>query len=361
RTWSASHTSVSPEFLANLATLRRITGQMDTTCLSTRKPIMEKSKPDWSWLGSEIHAAKQRSQRRECLSREWRNSMKTENVTPRARRLLFATAVILQVVLFSSGKLLAAGRELPELRRPLSKVEALNLALTNNGTIRQAQKEVEAAEGIAIQTRAILFPKLLSAATYMVRQDSLIEANRNRTIAPVQVDLPEVAALGLAGSSLSVGGGQSSKVNNQFWDGEIRIVQSIYEGGRMLSAVRSARLIREQAWLSFQSTVADTLLSVANAYDDALGRAKQVEVREQQVTFLIKYRDDTKARLEAGTVPEFDVIRQEVEVANGTAQLVEAQGGYRVAKQKLVELLGYDLPTTVTDNLPLHLTTALVA
>jgi outer membrane protein len=287
--------------------------------------------------------------------------MKTENVTPRARRLLFASAVILQVVLFSSGKLLAAGRELPELRRPLSKVEALNLALTNNGTIRQAQKEVEAAEGIAIQTRAILFPKLLSAATYMVRQDSLIEANRNRTIAPVQVDLPEVAALGLADSSLSVGGGQSSKVNNQFWDGEIRIVQSIYEGGRMLSAVRSARLIREQAWLSFQSTVADTLLSVANAYDDALGRAKQVEVREQQVTFLIKYRDDTKARFEAGTVPEFDVIRQEVEVANGTAQLVEAQGGYRVAKQKLVELLGYDLPTTVTDNLPLHLTTALVA
>ena len=39
-------------------------------------------------------------------------------------------------------------------------------------------------------------------------------------------------------------------------------------------------------------------------------------------------------------MPEFDVIRQEVEVANGTAQLVEAQGDYRIAKQELVELLG---------------------
>ena len=108
----------------------------------------------------------------------------------------------------------------------------------------------------------------------------------------------------------------------------------------MLSAARSARLIREQALLVFQSTVSDTLLSVASAYDDALRRAKQVEVREQQVKFLTEYRDDTIARVEAGTVPEFDVIRQEVEVANGTAQLVEAQGDYRIAKQKLVELLG---------------------
>jgi len=200
--------------------------------------------------------------------------------------------------------------------------------------IREARKQVEAATGIAIQTRAILFPTLKAGGTYSVRQDSLIEANRNRTVSPV---------------------------NNQSWDTDIRIVQSVYEGGRMFSAARSARLIREQALLDFQSTVADTLLSVANAYDDALRRAKQVEVREQQVKFLSEYRDDTQARFEAGTVPEFDAIRQNVEVANGTAQLVQTEGDYRVAKQKLVELLGYDLPTNLTDNLPLHLTTPLVA
>ena len=194
-----------------------------------------------------------------------------------------------------------------------------------------------------------------------MRQDSLIEANRDRTIRPVEVDVPAIPALGLTDRTLSFGGGQSPKVNNQSWDADIRIVQSIYEGGRMLSAARSARLIREQALLVFQSTVSDTLLDVANAYDDALRRAKQVEVREQQVKFLTEYRDDTKARFDAGTVPEFDVIRQEVEVANGTAQLVEAQGDYRIAKQTLVEQLGYDLPTNITDNLPLNLTTPLVA
>jgi outer membrane protein TolC len=287
--------------------------------------------------------------------------MVTSPATYETRIRLTTIALAIQVLLAPFGYVRAAGKELPELTRPLSKVEALNLTLAKNGTILQAKKEVEAAAGVAIQTRAILFPKVTAGATYAVRQDSLIEANRDRTIPSEEVALPAIPALGLGAQTFSIGGGETPKVNNQSWIGDIRIVQSIYEGGRMLSAVRSSRLIREQAFLVFQSTVADTLLSVANAYDDALGRAKQVEVREQQVNFLTKYRDETRKRFEAGTVPEFDVIRQEVEVANGTAALVQAQGGYRIAKQRLVELLGYDLPKTVTDNLPLQLTTALVA
>ena len=289
--------------------------------------------------------------------------MSTGNANPHGVRSTRLSAITLafQVLLSPLGIVCAAGEVLSELKRPLSKVEALNLALAKNGTIREARKQVEAAAGVAIQTRAILFPSLTAGGTYSVRQDSLIESNRDRTISPVQVDLPAVSALGLPGQTLSFGGGESSKVNNQSWDADIQIVQSIYEGGRMLSAARSAPLIREQALLDFQSTVADTLLSVANAYDEAMRQAKQVEVREQQVKFLTEYRDETRTRFEVGTVPEFDVIRQDVEVANGTAQLVQAQGDHRVAKQKLVELLGYDLPTDVTDNLPLDLTTPLVA
>jgi outer membrane protein TolC len=248
---------------------------------------------------------------------------------------LLTVSIALQVLLCPFACVCAAGKELPKLSRPLAKVEALNLAVARNGAIRQARKDVEAAAGIAIQTRAILFPAVRVGAGYGVRQDSLIEANRDRTLSPVQVNLPAIPALGLTDSTLSVGGGQSAKLNNQSWDADIRIFQSIYEGGRMLSAARSARLIREQALLSFQSTVLDELLSVANAYDDVLRRAKHVEVREQQVKFLADYRDDTKARFDAGTVPEFDVIRQDVEVANGTAQKDAPWGGRRKIRAAL--------------------------
>lgn len=241
------------------------------------------------------------------------------------------------------------------LRRPLSKVEALNLAIAHNGTILQAQKEVEAAAGVAIQTKAIIYPRVGNTAGYNVRQDSLIEANQNRDIPPSLITLPPPIG------AVEFGGGTSPKLNNQVWDADIRIVQSIYEGGRLLSAVRSSRLINEQALLVFQSLVADSLLAVSNSYDDVLRTAMQVSVRDASVTFFEAYLRDTTEKYKAGALPEFDVLTQEVSLANAKAQQVQAVGDYRVAKQRFVELLGYDLSPTVSDNLPLNLTTSLQA
>src|SRR6185436_12564625 len=145
-------------------------------------------------------------------------------------------------------------------------VEALNIAIENNGTILQAQKEVEAVAGIAIQTRAILLPKVTNSARYSLLEDSLIEGNQSV-------------------SSKTFGAG----TNNQAWSGDIQVVQSIYEGGRMRSAARSSKLIQEQALLVFQSTVSDALLSVSTAYDDVLSTSKQIEVRRASVTLLKEY------------------------------------------------------------------------
>ena len=153
----------------------------------------------------------------------------------------------------------------------------------------------------------------------------------------------------------------SPKSNNQAWFSDFVVTQSIYEGGRLLSAVRSARLINEQAVLAYRSTVADTLLSVATAYDDVLRAAMQINVRTDAVTFLGGYLHDTTSKFNAGTAPEFDVLRQTAEVGNAEAERVRAIGDHRVAKQRLVELFGYNLSSAVSDDLPLQLTTPLIA
>lgn len=241
------------------------------------------------------------------------------------------------------------------LKRPLSKVEAINIAAEHNGTILQAKQDVEAALGLSVQVKAIIFPKVINTGQYRVIQDSAIEANQNLEIPSNKVDLP--APIG----TIQTGGGTLPKVNNQAWGTDIQIVQSIYEGGRIRSAVRSSKLINEQALLAFQSVVADTLLSVSNSYDDVLATEKQVEVRAASVKFLREYLVQTKIKNQAGAVPEFDVLRQEVELANAEADHMLAIGDYRVAKQRLVQRLGYDLPTSASDNLPLNLTTPLEA
>jgi outer membrane protein TolC len=267
--------------------------------------------------------------------------------------LLITTTLVTFSTLVRAGD--NGGFDAGILNRPLSKVEALNIAIEHNGTIRQAQKDVEAAAGVAIQTRAIVFPKVGNNAEYVARNDSLIEQNEDRNVGPIILNLPP--PIGPVRSQVF----ELPKINNQAWFSDFVVTQSIYEGGRLLSAVRSARLINEQAVLAFQSTVADVLLSVSTAYDDVIRAAMQIQVRRDAVTFLRGYLGQTSDKYNSGALPEFDVMRQTAEVGNAEADLVRAIGDHRVAKQRLVELLGYDLSPAISDDLPLDLTTPLLA
>src|SRR4030095_10997406 len=128
---------------------------------------------------------------------------------------------------------------------------------------------------------------------YVAREDSLIEQNEDRNIGPIVLEFPP--PIGPLRSQVF----ELPKINNQAWVSDFLVTQSIYEGGRMLSAVRSARLINEQAVLAFQSIVADTLLSVSTAYDDVIRAAMQIQVRRDSVTFLRGYLGQTSDKYNA--------------------------------------------------------------
>jgi len=98
---------------------------------------------------------------------------------------------------------------------------------------------------------------------------------------------------------------------------------------------------------------------VSNGYDDVLRDAKLVDVQQAAVNLFTEFLALTIIKQQAGVVPEYDVLRAGVELANSEATLVQAQGNYRVSKQRFVQSLGYDLSPRVSDNLPLNLTTGL--
>jgi outer membrane protein TolC len=60
-------------------------------------------------------------------------------------------------------------------------------------------------------------------------------------------------------------------------------------------------------------------------------------------------------------VPHFNVLRAKVAVANARPPLIAAQNNYRIAKNNLCNLLGYNLPRNIWDNIPLQLTDTLDA
>jgi outer membrane protein TolC len=221
---------------------------------------------------------------------------------------------------------------------PLSRADAVEQALRQNSAILKGKADLRASYGIEIQLRSVALPQLTASGAYNDEARSLIE-------------------------SFPLPGTLSSFIQfpNQNWNADIKVQQSIYQGGRLNSAFRSAKLTRQQALLNYQTVLADTLLSVRIAYDDVLVAAQQIAVNESSVKLLTRELDDVKRRFDAGTVPQFDVLRARVALANERPQLIQARNSYRIGKNNLLNLLGVNLPNTIWEDIPLELSDTLEA
>ncbi len=217
---------------------------------------------------------------------------------------------------------------------PLSLADAVNLALAQNPNLLRARKELEAAQGIAVQTRAIALPSLGINSAYGAVQRS-------------DVDIIEAPTLTFG--------------TPQNWSSQARLVQNFYEGGRILSALRVANLTQQRSVLNYQTALADTVVSVQLAYYDVLLAAQQITVQEASVELLNRELADTTRRFDAGTVPRFNVLRAEVELANARPRLISARHSLRIAKNNLANLLGLNVPQSTFEDIPLTLSGRLEA
>ena len=247
------------------------------------------------------------------------------------KKLLFGAAVFIGFVLNLTAQ--NTNASLPGwITRPLSLADCLNIALQQNATILKAKNDLDAQYGVVVQTRAVVLPQLQANGQFKDTDRSSMENFPNAPDTP-----------------------------NQNWNAGLQIVQSIYQGGKLTAAVRAAKVTKEQALAQYQATLADTLLAVRLAYYDILLAAEQITVNEASVNLLQKELDDQQRRYDAGTVPHFNVLRAKVSVANARPPLIQAQNNYRIAKNNLSNLLGYNLPREIWDNIPLNLTDTLDA
>lgn len=217
-----------------------------------------------------------------------------------------------------------------DITKPLSLVDCLNIALQQNAAILKAQNDLRAAQGIVIQTRAIVLPQVTANGQYAETEKKFQENFPSAPPAP-----------------------------NKNWNANVQITQTIYDGGKMIAALSSAGATKKQAVAQYQTAVADALLAVRTAYYDVLLANQQVTVHEASVNLLQKELEDQQNRYNAGTVPKFNVLRADVAVANERPNLIQARNNYRISKNNLSNLLGYNLPHDVWEDIPLQLTDTL--
>jgi outer membrane protein TolC len=231
----------------------------------------------------------------------------------------------------------------PWLDRPLGLEDCLNIAMQQNAAVLSSRKDIEAAHGVSIQTRAIVLPKLRAAGDYSARAESA-------------VDMLEIPPGLLFPEGMPV-----IDPGTENWSAGVRLVQSIFEGGRMRSSLRTAKLLKEQALAQHQAVLADTATDVRVAFYNVLLAEQEIVVSLASVELLRRELTDSERRFNAGTVPRFNVLRAEVELANAQPRVSRARNAYRIAKNVLVHQLGYSVPPDIWEDIPLTLTGSLDA
>ena len=221
---------------------------------------------------------------------------------------------------------------------PITLDQALEHALTHNVTLLKGRQDLEEAQGLSIQQRAARLPRLATTGAYQQLDEGKIERVQFAAAQPATPFL-----------------------NNQSWNANLVVTQPLYGGGKYRSMARSSKLTREAALASYQALVANTLLEVRIAYSDVLLAVEQISVQEASKKLLERELETARRSLEAGTVPKFNVLRAEVELANALPPLIRARNQERIARNTLAVLLGCDIPAESGVDIPLRTADSLKA
>ncbi len=216
----------------------------------------------------------------------------------------------------------------PELRE-ITVEQAIEIALERNPDILLARQEIARTLGLIVEVRSQVLPRAGLSGDFLERDEALIESRQ-------------------VGASVAT----------QSWVLTANVRQLVYSGGAVRAALEIARLTRDNSWFALVETVNQIVTEVRRQYFNITLSRELINVEEESVALLGQELADQKNRFEAGTVPQFNVLRAEVELANAQPGLIAARNAYRIAQLRFARLLGVSLPDgSIGVDAPLYVPT----
>lgn len=207
----------------------------------------------------------------------------------------------------------------PEQKLVLSLEQALEIALSENPTIKIADQQIEIKRYAKQGTYASLYPQIDATASYQ-------RVIKKQTMS---MDFGGQTQTIKVGSDNSFNGGVAlgmPVVNAQLW-------QSL-----KVSAL-DVELAVEQA----RSSRIDMIEQVTKAYYGILLAKQSQELYQSVYDNAVENNDIVKKKFDVGAVSEYDLIRSNVTVQNALPNVIEAEYTVTLALWQLKALLGIDL------------------
>ena len=259
---------------------------------------------------------------------------------------------------------------------PLTLEQVLTLAEPRSETVGVAQAGIRRAEAEEVRARSGGLPQLSAAVSYeralASEFEGVFDSNSGSTCPPFTlnpqatidarvaeieraIDCGAVGGGGFFGSSSSSDGGLEDLPFGQknTWRTSLSFSQNLYSGGRIGAQKAVAALGHESAGFVLTTARAQTLYDVTQAYYDAVLSERLVAIAAATLDQAGATLKQTQAGFEAGTQPEFEVLRARVSRDNQSPLLIRQRANREVAFLRLKQLLELpaDYPLELADSL----------
>jgi outer membrane protein TolC len=240
---------------------------------------------------------------------------------------------------------------------PLSLVDATARALANNNDIAIERESFRIVDASLLRADAPYDPTFRLDAQYRNSTDpanSLLSGAPPGALAPSSEGYSGAASIGAllpTGGTVSLSASAARDITNNF----LALLSPAYSSSLGIDlrqpllqnlsvdparrAIRIARLDKDRGAASLKRTVADTVANVERAYWNLVAARRDVVVRESNVRLAAEQREDTKSKIEVGTLPETDIAQPLAELERRRGDLYASEEQMRRAELLLKLLL----------------------
>ncbi|MBO5813441.1 MAG: TolC family protein [Alistipes sp.] len=197
--------------------------------------------------------------------------------------------------------------------------QALEIALSENPTIKIADQEIEIKRYAKQGTYAKLYPQIDATATYQ------------------RVIEKQTMSMSLGGQTQTIKVGSDNSFN-----GGITAAMPVINA-QLWSSLKVSALDVELAVEKARSSRQDMVEQVTKAYYSALLAKESLAVYKSVYNNAVENNKNVKMRYDVGSVSEYDMIRSNVSVQNAEPNVFEAENSVMLTLWQLKALLGLDL------------------
>ena len=223
----------------------------------------------------------------------------------------------------------AAGAQQGHEVETYSLQRAIQVGLAYNRLLADAEYGLQAANMQVKDAWGSAFPELFASATY------------SRSMIKQQMFLPSEFFGEPPGGTRPIEVG-----SDNVWIAGFSVEQPLFEY-KIVVGVGAANRFRELKEEELRGTAQQVVSAVRQAYFDALLSVQQLRLVEESLARVTAQLEETRARNRAGLVSSYDVLRQEVEFENVSANLQRARNRVEAGKRTLLVEMGLDPRLTI--------------